>query len=359
MKIFFPLLGVLAVISLISCSALTKKRDRSAYFKEPAQEVSSTDLKAFREALKRQNSGRNSSSIKIWKKYVKAHPRSFEAFNNLGMAYYSNDQLDEAIQAFESGLALEPGSRKVQLNLRRALRFRITLARENLKYSQAITDLKKVATLVSRKKLEDIFQEIEKLQGKIFEQVKRVDTPAEYERFIKTYPHSAYVEEAKRRLAALNPQVSELSQVEPESELSQLEPEEDRLFFPPLEDGIITEEIVEEDVAPSAPPAPTALAAQEEETALESQSANLEPEQIVAAPAPAAPPPAKVRKVKVTTRSLALNVRVEPSLKAPVIAKAGKGTILRLLDERKGWYRVAFGTGQFGWISKKYAQELN
>ena len=63
------------------------------------------------------------------------------------MVYYTNDQLSLALSAFETGLDLEPFDHKIKENLKRTLRFQITLLRENKNYNTAIQLLERISKL--------------------------------------------------------------------------------------------------------------------------------------------------------------------------------------------------------------------
>ena len=118
------------------------------------------------------------------------------------MAHYSNDQLEKSISAFETALALEPFDLKIKDNLRRSLRFQITIQRENKDYEKAIQDLEKVKKLTDLPGKEKVELDIEIFQDLIFEQVKRANTLENYETFLANYPDSPKnSDEARRQIA--------------------------------------------------------------------------------------------------------------------------------------------------------------
>ena len=81
----------------------------------PPDRLLKTERELFALALRKQKSNKIDNSIKLWKRFLKYNPRSFRAYNNLGMAYYTNDQLLPAISTFEKGLTLEPFDNKKSL----------------------------------------------------------------------------------------------------------------------------------------------------------------------------------------------------------------------------------------------------
>ena len=62
------------------------------------------------------------------------------------------------------------------------------------------------------------------------------------------------------------------------------------------------------------------------------------------------------KKVKIVTRKDPLRVREDPTLDSPVLATIAKGSMVPLINEENGWYKIEFSTGEMGWISKKYAR---
>ncbi len=53
-----------------------------------------------------------------------------------------------------------------------------------------------------------------------------------------------------------------------------------------------------------------------------------------------------------------LRVRLEPSTSASEAAKINPGEKYRLLDEKAGWYKIAYEEGKEGWISGTYAEKF-
>ncbi len=62
------------------------------------------------------------------------------------------------------------------------------------------------------------------------------------------------------------------------------------------------------------------------------------------------------QRVRVVTRNDPLRVREAPFLKSRVITTLEKGSLIPLIKEVGGWYKVEFTQGKAGWISKKFAE---
>ena len=124
------------------------------------------------------------------------------------MSYYVNDNLDNALQSFESALQRAPSEKKIRDNFVRTLRFRSTLSKENREHHKAITDLQKLATLANPSEKEKILKEIEQEQDIIFKQVEQANTIHAYESFVDLYPNSIFAEKAKIKIAKLTPKPS-------------------------------------------------------------------------------------------------------------------------------------------------------
>lgn len=52
-----------------------------------------------------------------------------------------------------------------------------------------------------------------------------------------------------------------------------------------------------------------------------------------------------------------LRVRSEPSINASETARVNPKNVFDLLEEQKGWYKIEYATGSFGWISSEYADK--
>ena len=198
MKPLKSILVAILVLTFMGCASMKGKEGEtfsgSPYFEEPPDKILFSDKELFSQALNLQYKGQLQSAIQLWEKFLAERPQSFEALNNLGMAYYSNDQLDYSIQTFESALEIEPSNDRIKSNLNRTLRFRVTLERENRDYAKAVTDLQKILPLVDTDKQEKVLREIEDVQEKILEEAQKLNTVEAYESFITAYPKSVFAE---------------------------------------------------------------------------------------------------------------------------------------------------------------------
>ena len=186
----------------------------SPYYETPPHRILKVEREMFARALQRQKNNKMESSIDLWKRYLGNNPRSFKGYNNLGMAYYSNDQLSKALSTFETGLDLEPQDPKIKDNLKRTLRFQVTLLREEKEYDSAISYLKRIWELSIEPEREKVALEIETLEDKIFEQVKRSNTLESYENFIARYPNSPRnSDEARHAILSMKTQQAPLKNI--------------------------------------------------------------------------------------------------------------------------------------------------
>ncbi len=110
----------------------------------PPENLPKAQLELCNRAMARIKNNQLDNSIDLWKQFLQNNPRSFRGHNNLGMAFYSNDQLALAVTSFETALALEPFDTKIKDNLKRALPFQATIFRENKDFETAIEHLKRV-----------------------------------------------------------------------------------------------------------------------------------------------------------------------------------------------------------------------
>ena len=56
-------------------------------------------------------------SIDSWKSYLKKHPQSYSAHNNLGVAHIYNNNLKSAIKAFKKSIKIHPKNKRAKRNL--------------------------------------------------------------------------------------------------------------------------------------------------------------------------------------------------------------------------------------------------
>ena len=190
-------------------SCATAPRALNPYFEMPPEHLLIAERKLFSLALQQQKNNKLKSSIGLWKRFLANNPRSFRGYNNLGMVYYTNDQLSLALSAFETGLDLEPFDHKIKENLKRTLRFQVTLLRENKDYDAAIQSLKRIAKLSGEPERKKVALQIQTMVNNIFEKVKRSNSLEDYEAFLARYPNSpGHSDEARRRIERLKFQKS-------------------------------------------------------------------------------------------------------------------------------------------------------
>ena len=190
-------------------SCATPSRAVNPYFEMPPEHLLIVERELFSLALQQQKNNNLKSSIDLWKRLLANNPRSFRGYNNLGMVYYTNDQLSLALSAFETALDLEPFDHKIKENLKRTLRFQITLLRENKDYDAAIQCLKRIANLSEGAERLKVGLQIQTMVNNIFEQVKRSNSLEDYEAFLARYLNSpGYSNEARRRIERIKSQKS-------------------------------------------------------------------------------------------------------------------------------------------------------
>ncbi len=209
MKLFAvrPLSILVFLFWLWSCA--TPSRAVNPYFEMPPEHLLIAERELFSLALQQQKNNKLKSSIGLWKRFLANNPRSFRGYNNLGMVYYTNEQLSLALSAFETALDLEPFDHKIKENLKRTLRFQITLLRENKDYDAAIQCLKRIAYLSEGAERLKVGLQIQTMVNNIFEQVKRSNSLEDYEAFLAKYPNSpGHSDEARRRIERIKSQKS-------------------------------------------------------------------------------------------------------------------------------------------------------
>ena len=187
MKFFkFVIIGFI-VLNYIALGCATAPSQFSEY---PSQPLSRFDRELFARALLHQQKGQIEPAIVLWNKFLQKNPNSFAARNNLGLLYYANDNITQAVYQFDQGFKLRPEAVQLKMHLARVLKVRADIFEENREYDEAIRDLRRVAQLSPAKEQEGVERQIEALEDQIFEQVKKSDSTGEYQRFLKKYPHS-------------------------------------------------------------------------------------------------------------------------------------------------------------------------
>ena len=396
-----PLWRIILMISLIELGGCaTGSVSVNPYFEMPPDRLPKAELELYNRALDKLKNNHPDDSINLWKRFLENNPRSFRGYNNLGMAHYSNDQLEKSISAFETALALEPFDLKIKDNLRRSLRFQITIQRENKDYEKAIQDLEKVKKLTDLPGKEKVELDIETFQDLIFEQVKQANTLENYETFLAKYPDSPKnSDEARRQIAKMKPRDTPLG------EFPELQ---DELLTAPgqrptrsLEEAFVPEPFIPEPMerVPASSPvyketieivAETKKPDEGEEMSAEMQDELMDPvmEEVsetakpsavkrpktiepMAEPAldpgmemkreklavvSAAPEPQPTKRVRIMTRDTPLRVREKPDAQSKVVAQIRKGLVVPVFEEAKDWFWIEYQKGKKGWISKKYSK---
>ena len=173
-------------------------------YEVPPPSIPTADNKLFAKALAAQNAGQVKVAIKQWKRFLARHPNSFEARNNLGMVYYTENQVTQALQEFDTAYRLEPISEKIRKNLSRALAFQADLLYESKEYDRVIRNLKRLKEVSPPKEQQGLDIKMEQVEDAIYEQVQRADTARAYEDFIRKYPIGLNADAAKKRLLQLS-----------------------------------------------------------------------------------------------------------------------------------------------------------
>ena len=380
-----PLLRVLSIILLFGMGGCaTGPVSVTPYFEMPPERLLTADLELYNRALEQLKNNQLDNSIDLWNRFLKHRPRSFRGYNNLGMALYSNDKLRPSIEAFETALALEPFDRTIKNNLKRALRFQVTILRENKDYAIAIEHLERVKKLTDLMKKEKVALKIETLQDLIYQQVKLANTLEDYEAFVAKYPDNPKnADEARSLIIKMKPQGSSLrafpdmlSERLPDPsqrtisskqgvvapELMQSVPTLPRFRRESIE--IVaqtkqTEEVEEfsketqELITEEAKPAPI------QQPLDEAVAVNLDMEMKRERSTPLAQATSSARRVRIVTKVAPLRVRAKPDARSKVLAQIPKNTIVLVFQEVKDWFQVEYQKGKKGWISKKFSQLVN
>ena len=181
--------GVIGFI-ILNFIALGCAKAPSQFSDTPSRSLSKFDQELFARATLHQQKGQIDSAIVLWNKFLQRNPNSFEARNNLGLLYYANDEIVQAIDHFNQGLKLRPRENQLKMNLVRALKVQSAILEENREYDEAIAGLSRIVELSPPKEKEAIERQIEALEDQIFKQVKKSDSMGEYQKFLKKYPRS-------------------------------------------------------------------------------------------------------------------------------------------------------------------------
>ncbi len=398
MHIMFPtlLLRVLLMVLLFGISGcVTRSAPVNPHFEMPPENLPKAQLELYNRAMAQLKNNQLDNSIDLWKQFLQNNPRSFRGHNNLGMAFYSSDQLAPAVTSFETALALEPFDTKIKDNLKRALRFQVTILRENKDFETAIEHLERVKKLTDLGGKEKVALKIETLQDLIYEQVKRANTLEDYEAFVAKYPDNPKnSDEARRLIAKIKPEESLLGEF-PEMQGDML-PDPVQRTTQTREEVFVPEPMGESRVPIASAPvrresieivAETKRSVDEEEFFEETLDERLEPvveeatpkssamerpqrtEPIVdpdmemkrETPSIAAPveEPVPTKRVRVTTQNASLRVWAKPDARSTVMSQIPKNSVVPVFQDTDKWFQIEYQKGKKGWISKKYSRLVN
>jgi len=194
-KYIWPLCGAL-ILALGACAP----KQLEPTYTTPPPEIQVEDNRLYIKALNAQKAGRYADAMDLWKVYLKRHPDSFRGHNNLGRVYYMEDKLGQAVQEFETALKLAPADPRIQQNLAEALRLQASLLYEDKKYDETIQRLVRLRDISNKKDKQGVQIRIEKVEDKIFEQVRGTDTLEGYREFVERYPDGLNADRARQRL---------------------------------------------------------------------------------------------------------------------------------------------------------------
>jgi tetratricopeptide (TPR) repeat protein len=181
--------GIIGFI-ILNCFGLGCTKAPSQFTSVPSQSLSTLDQELFARALLHQSKGQIDSAILLWNKFLQRNPNFFSARNNLGLLYYANDEIEQAIYQFEKGFKLRPDEVQLKKNFVRALKVESAIFEENREFDEAIMNLRRIIQLSPTEEEEAFERQIEALEDYIFEQVKRSNSMEQYQEFLKKYPRS-------------------------------------------------------------------------------------------------------------------------------------------------------------------------
>ena len=394
---------ILMIIMVRLTGCVTGPPTMNPYFEVAPDRLPKTERVLYNRALVQLKNNHPDDAIKLWERFLEHNPRSFRGYNNLGMAHYSNDQLEKSITSFETALALEPFDLKIRDNLKRSLRFQITILRENKEFGKAIQLLERVKKHTGLPGKEKVALEIEQLQDLIFAQVKQANTLEDYEAFLEKYPDNPInADEARLQIAKMKPQETPMGKF-PEMQEG-LIPTSGQRPTKSIKEDLVPEIFVPEPMVPvhDSPPVQKEtieIVAEkqktdeeeelpldvpddplmEEEPAMEkkpskpremkqpkgpiakavSDSSMEMKRETPAVQTPAikapTPKPMAIKRVRIVTRKTPLRVRAKPDAGAKVVAQIPKGSVVPAFQENKDWYQIDYQKDKKGWISKKYS----
>jgi uncharacterized protein YgiM (DUF1202 family)/cytochrome c-type biogenesis protein CcmH/NrfG len=209
-KHLIALLGVLALI-ISGCASNGSKpeaQQTAQQIEAPKAVASGPDKDLYSQALKAQNAGQFESSIKLWEDFLSKHPDSFEGHNNLGLVYYTQDMLSQALQEFETAYRLEPDDERIRKNLARALRFKAGMIHESRDYFKTLEILARLEKIVEPEEKQAILFKQEQVEDQIFLQVIKANNSASYQDFVNRFPDGLNAVRAREYLEKHPPRVA-------------------------------------------------------------------------------------------------------------------------------------------------------
>jgi tetratricopeptide (TPR) repeat protein len=144
----FPVALLTGLALAVSGCATSGDKHVAQQFDAPSKEVAATDKGLFEKASKAQKEGRHEAAVTLWKSFLAKNPDSFTGHNNLGMVYYNQDMLSQALEEFEVAYRLQPQDPLIRKNLSRALRFKANMFHENREYFKTLDILKRLEVIV-------------------------------------------------------------------------------------------------------------------------------------------------------------------------------------------------------------------
>jgi len=202
-KHLIALLGVLALTFTGCASGGSNKPEAQQADQqiEAPKTISGPDKDLYTQALKAQTGGQFESAIKLWKNFLSSHPDSFEGHNNLGLVYYTQDMLEQALQEFETAYRLEPADPIIRKNLARALRFKAAMIHESRDYFKTLKILARLEKIVDPEEKQAIIFKQEQVEDQIFLQVIKANNTASYQDFVNRFPDGLNAVRAREYLA--------------------------------------------------------------------------------------------------------------------------------------------------------------
>ena len=198
-KHLIALLGVLA-LTFGGCAS-SKNKPTARQFDVPRNVESAPAKDLFSKALKAQNEGQFEASAKLWKTFLAQNPDSFEGHNNLGLVYYTQDMLSQALQEFETAYRLQPLDPRIRKNLARGLRFKASMLHENREYFKTLDILTRLEGIVEPEEKQGILFKQEQVEDQIYLQVIKANNSAAYQDFVDRFPEGLNAVRAREFLA--------------------------------------------------------------------------------------------------------------------------------------------------------------